>query len=370
LASHGHKGKPWLGIPIAIPTWSSSPCSSVKPRGRLGRKSQREEEEVDEDDESKQSIRTGQREMSELGDAAIKLFGKIITLQCGGDEEKALQSKVFSLNRLLIWVCIRLSLENRDDHCVSFQFQDFREEENAPESSDSQETNEHESTRNSTPEERPSDAGGWKEKAARKPEKILPCPRCRSSDTKFCYYNNYNVNQPRHFCRNCQRYWTAGGAMRNVPVSAGRRKNRNTSHDRHVVLRFGSDAAGNNGDEQSSKESEGTASFPVPFYPAVAQWSCTVPPGAWSTPWLSPVESSSPESSSPTMRKRSRMDDPEEAARSSVLKAFQRKVDVKDHGMEAPLLLHVNPAALSRSLSFQESSKRSAAVGERRSGLY
>nr|XP_009383149.2 PREDICTED: cyclic dof factor 1-like [Musa acuminata subsp. malaccensis] len=340
LASHGHKGKSWLGIPIAIPTWSSSPCSSVKPRGRLGRKSQREEEEVAEDDESKQSIRTGQREMSELGDAAIKLFGKIITLQCGGDEEKALQSK------------------------------DFREEENAPESSDSQETNEHESTRNSTPEERPSDAGGWKEKAARKPEKILPCPRCRSSDTKFCYYNNYNVNQPRHFCRNCQRYWTAGGAMRNVPVGAGRRKNRNTSHDRHVVLRFGSEAAGNIGDEQSSKESEGTASVPVPFYPAVAEWSCTVPPGAWSTPWLSPVESSSPESSSPTIRKRSRMDDPEEAARSSVLKAFQRKVDVKDHGMEAPLLLHVNPAALSRSLSFQESSKRSAAVGERRSGLY
>ncbi|KAE9602962.1 putative transcription factor C2C2-Dof family [Lupinus albus] len=21
-----------------------------------------------------------------------------------------------------------------------------------------------------------------------------------------CYFNNYNVNQPRHFCRGCQRY--------------------------------------------------------------------------------------------------------------------------------------------------------------------
>ncbi|KAL3629381.1 hypothetical protein CASFOL_026603 [Castilleja foliolosa] len=63
----------------------------------------------------------------------------------------------------------------------------------------------------------------------KKPDKILPCPRCNSMDTKFCYFNNYNVNQPRHFCKNCQRYWTAGGTMRNVPVGAGRRKNKNTS---------------------------------------------------------------------------------------------------------------------------------------------
>lgn len=61
----------------------------------------------------------------------------------------------------------------------------------------------------------------------KKPDKIVPCPRCNSMDTKFCYYNNYNVNQPRHFCKSCQRYWTAGGTMRNVPVGAGRRKNKN-----------------------------------------------------------------------------------------------------------------------------------------------
>uniref|UniRef100_A0A7N0VKG5 Dof-type domain-containing protein n=1 Tax=Kalanchoe fedtschenkoi TaxID=63787 RepID=A0A7N0VKG5_KALFE len=48
-------------------------------------------------------------------------------------------------------------------------------------------------------------------------------------DTKFCYYNNYNVLQPRHFCKGCQRYWTAGGAMRNVPVGAGRRKSKNSA---------------------------------------------------------------------------------------------------------------------------------------------
>jgi Dof domain, zinc finger len=60
----------------------------------------------------------------------------------------------------------------------------------------------------------------------KKPDKIRPCPRCRSMDTKFCYFNNYKVNQPRHFCKNCQRYWTAGGSMRNVPVGAGRRKSK------------------------------------------------------------------------------------------------------------------------------------------------
>ncbi|KAF3437680.1 hypothetical protein FNV43_RR20436 [Rhamnella rubrinervis] len=75
------------------------------------------------------------------------------------------------------------------------------------------------------------------EKTLKKPDKILPCPRCSSMDTKFCYYNNYNVNQPRHFCKACQRYWTAGGTMRNVPVGAGRRKNKNSaSHYRHITI--------------------------------------------------------------------------------------------------------------------------------------
>ncbi|KAL8511640.1 hypothetical protein ACS0TY_018156 [Phlomoides rotata] len=60
--------------------------------------------------------------------------------------------------------------------------------------------------------------------AEKRPDKIIPCPRCKSMETKFCYFNNYNVNQPRHFCKGCQRYWTAGGALRNVPIGAGRRK--------------------------------------------------------------------------------------------------------------------------------------------------
>ncbi|KAH8940604.1 hypothetical protein BDL97_15G098500 [Sphagnum fallax] len=57
-----------------------------------------------------------------------------------------------------------------------------------------------------------------------RPVKVIPCPRCQSMNTKFCYYNNYSVNQPRHFCRNCQRYWTVGGTLRNVPVGGGSRK--------------------------------------------------------------------------------------------------------------------------------------------------
>nr|GLL18719.1 cyclic dof factor 2 [Ipomoea trifida] len=81
------------------------------------------------------------------------------------------------------------------------------------------------------------ETGNSQEKALKKPDKILPCPRCNSMETKFCYFNNYNVNQPRHFCKNCQRYWTAGGTMRNVPVGAGRRKNKNSgSHYRHVTI--------------------------------------------------------------------------------------------------------------------------------------
>ena len=28
-----------------------------------------------------------------------------------------------------------------------------------------------------------------------------PCPRCASLDTKFCYFNNYNIKQPRYLCK-------------------------------------------------------------------------------------------------------------------------------------------------------------------------
>ncbi|KAF7021368.1 hypothetical protein CFC21_034338 [Triticum aestivum] len=70
----------------------------------------------------------------------------------------------------------------------------------------------------------PAASGGVRR--AGEPERLAqcPCPRCESTDTKFCYYNNYNLSQPRHFCRGCRRYWTRGGALRNVPVGGGTRK--------------------------------------------------------------------------------------------------------------------------------------------------
>ncbi|KAK9810421.1 hypothetical protein WJX72_010419 [[Myrmecia] bisecta] len=38
-----------------------------------------------------------------------------------------------------------------------------------------------------------------------RPDGQAKCPRCDSEETKFCYYNNYNVKQPRYFCKGCQR---------------------------------------------------------------------------------------------------------------------------------------------------------------------
>uniref|UniRef100_A0A7N0UMB5 Dof zinc finger protein n=1 Tax=Kalanchoe fedtschenkoi TaxID=63787 RepID=A0A7N0UMB5_KALFE len=52
------------------------------------------------------------------------------------------------------------------------------------------------------------------------------CQRCGSTNTKFCYYNNYSLTQPRYFCKGCRRYWTKGGSLRNVPVGGGCRKTR------------------------------------------------------------------------------------------------------------------------------------------------
>ncbi|KAL6506329.1 hypothetical protein OROGR_024510 [Orobanche gracilis] len=58
---------------------------------------------------------------------------------------------------------------------------------------------------------------------------VIKCPRCDSTNTKFCYYNNYSLSQPRYFCKSCRRYWTKGGTLRNVPVGGGCRKNKRSS---------------------------------------------------------------------------------------------------------------------------------------------
>ncbi|KAG6480034.1 cyclic dof factor 1-like [Zingiber officinale] len=359
--------------------------------------------------------------MAEIRDsaAAIKLFGKTITLRQGEVGEGG---------------------KPQDLH-----------EETAPKTSqegttDSQEKNEcadspsvdqeDASTKKSPCDEQSIEGSNSKEKTLKKPDKILSCPRCKSMDTKFCYYNNYNVNQPRHFCKNCQRYWTAGGTMRNVPVGAGRRKNKNSCHYGHItipesahypclapngsVLSFGSNAPLRNtsslinaneddtsevalsGKVHESSQEAGTQlpcltgstwpylwntalpfcapNVPIPVYHAAAYWSCAVPPGAWNTPWLSPVTTAGSTlgkhvrdgedgCEQMNLARTFKIDDSEEVSKSSIrsmvssassggglLKAFQPKGGIKNHGFEAPSLLHANPAAFARSLHFQETS--------------
>ncbi|KAK4351500.1 hypothetical protein RND71_030813 [Anisodus tanguticus] len=69
-------------------------------------------------------------------------------------------------------------------------------------------------------------------KLPRPQDEAQKCPRCDSANTKFCYYNNYSLTQPRYFCKSCRRYWTKGGTLRNVPVGGGSRKNKRSSSKR------------------------------------------------------------------------------------------------------------------------------------------
>ncbi|XP_008809677.1 dof zinc finger protein 4-like [Phoenix dactylifera] len=76
--------------------------------------------------------------------------------------------------------------------------------------------------------EDPRRPGGYPAAAAAQ-QPPIKCPRCDSTNTKFCYYNNYNLSQPRHYCRACRRYWTKGGVLRNVPVGGSCRKTKRSS---------------------------------------------------------------------------------------------------------------------------------------------
>ncbi|WZY69057.1 hypothetical protein YC2023_001297 [Brassica napus] len=61
------------------------------------------------------------------------------------------------------------------------------------------------------------------------------CPRCSSDNTKFCFYNNYSVSQPRYNCRSCRRFWTHGGVLRNIPIGGRARKVKRTRIDQPSV---------------------------------------------------------------------------------------------------------------------------------------
>nr|GMD88026.1 dof zinc finger protein DOF3.5 [Ipomoea batatas] len=109
------------------------------------------------------------------------------------------------------------------------------------------------------------------------------CPRCGSMNTKFCYYNNYSLTQPRYFCKGCRRYWTKGGSLRNVPVGGGCRKTRRaksssirvvSNHRRGGV--FGISAADNNNPAGSTTN----PSFEFSGYPAMLNVDYFVPEAA------------------------------------------------------------------------------------------
>ncbi|CAN6937941.1 hypothetical protein Bca4012_101438 [Brassica carinata] len=243
----------------------------------------------------------------------------------------------------------------------------------------------------------------------KKPDKLLPCPRCESANTKFCYYNNYNVSQPRHFCRNCQRYWTAGGSMRNVPVGSGRRKNRGWASSNHylqitsddyennnnsgTILSFGSSESSviETGKHQENKTHQGflapqvmrpNSSSPWPyqwspmgpnasFYPIPFYWGCTVP--MWPTSEASPClgkrsrDQTEVETKDTTLRT-------SEATKNVVWPKLPTKPEKKMEGglnlfngfetkgsnrrslvRETSINLQANPAAMSRSMNFRES---------------
>ncbi|XP_059455332.1 dof zinc finger protein DOF3.5 [Corylus avellana] len=81
------------------------------------------------------------------------------------------------------------------------------------------------------------------------------CPRCASSNTKFCYYNNYSLSQPRYFCKGCRRYWTKGGSLRNVPVGGGCRKTRRSKSSKFPHTQRASLNSSHNSNDQQSTDS-------------------------------------------------------------------------------------------------------------------
>ncbi|KAL2645341.1 hypothetical protein R1flu_012928 [Riccia fluitans] len=119
------------------------------------------------------------------------------------------------------------------------------------------------------------------ERRLKPPDQIIACPRCQSLNTKFCYYNNYSLTQPRHFCKNCRRYWTAGGTLRNVPVGGGCRKNKRAkqrSSDLTSVLTSAveSSSAGASAAGSGAGISAGSAALHAPSYnPASASSSAS-----------------------------------------------------------------------------------------------
>lgn len=158
--------------------------------------------------------------MPETRDPAIKLFGKTIALPVNdgggsgeGEEDKGHPNK-------------ESAIASKNIEQVSPNSEDKSADDNHKQHSSVDQELELEAEMNSNTEEEQNESSNPQEKTLKKPDKILPCPRCNSLDTKFCYYNNYSRMQPRYLCRACKRHWTEGGTLRNVPVGGGRKNKR------------------------------------------------------------------------------------------------------------------------------------------------
>ncbi|KAL4574231.1 hypothetical protein LXL04_021057 [Taraxacum kok-saghyz] len=250
--------------------------------------------------------------MSELKDSAIKLFGKTIQLLHADDGTlgKADEQQQCSSEDIKKIMEEEHTTTQTEDTCSNPSTLSGNNDDPKTPTADNEI-----SSKNPTKKENPAtNSNSNSEEKPQKPDKILPCPRCNSMDTKFCYYNNYNVNQPRHFCKNCQRYWTAGGSMRNTPVGSGRRKNKSsssTSYYRHLfvseafqpswksnggVLNFGSNPlcesmnSALNFSDKSRKSEEDHSSSSVQKlnfqkYPCQIQCFPSPSPPHWPYPW-------------------------------------------------------------------------------------
>ncbi|KAK4373234.1 hypothetical protein RND71_008618 [Anisodus tanguticus] len=188
----------------------------------------------------------------------VKLFGKTIVLPI--DDLRSSSVNTTSHDDQITSEGELTQSKNRDDFTNSTADESVEPETSSGISDDpkTHDADKETSSPKSTKKEDPS------EKVLKKRDKILPCPRCNSMETKFCYYNNYNVKQPRHFCKKCHRYWTAGGTMRNVPVGSGRRKNKSSStlSYRHIMVSDALQAArfeGARGMNLSTFRANGTA---------------------------------------------------------------------------------------------------------------
>ncbi|KAL8038434.1 hypothetical protein ABFX02_11G106500 [Erythranthe guttata] len=91
----------------------------------------------------------------------------------------------------------------------------------------------------------------------------LPCPRCDSTHTKFCYYNNYNFSQPRHFCKSCRRYWTHGGTLRDIPIGGGTRKSAKRSRTTIVSSATSGSSAANSFSSAAAHQYRDFGHFPA-----------------------------------------------------------------------------------------------------------